>query len=232
MPLGFNKNRAYRFERKFTATGADRFPLISQIKTHPAFFHEIYYTRQVNNIYFDTSSLKFYDDNKIGISERKKVRIRWYGNIDGKITSPKLEYKIKSGLLGTKWTFDLLDFEIGNNFSENYIFDILQRSNLPKEIAEDLKVLSPTLINSYHRTYFLSADQKYRLTFDEHLKFYRPSYLKGNPISFPKLHLNHFIVELKYAQSEDAHANRVSKLFPYRLDKSSKYVTGIDLTRI
>ena len=232
MSLSFKKNTAYRFERKFTAAGADRFPFLVHIKNHPAFFREIFYTRQVNNIYFDTPSLTFYDDNKVGISERKKVRIRWYGNIDGKIISPKLEYKIKSGLLGTKWTFDLKDFEMGNNFSKNYIFDIFQQSNLPEEIVEDLKSLAPALINSYRRTYFLSGDQKYRLTFDEHLKFYRPNNLGGTLKSPLKSQSNHFILELKYAQSEDARANHIAKLFPYRLDKSSKYVTGIDLTRI
>ena len=232
MALNFKNNANFRFERKFTAAGTSRSLFVNQIKRHPAFFREIFYTRQVNNIYFDTPALKFYDDNKIGVSERKKVRIRWYGKTNGKIVAPKLEYKIKSGQLGTKWTFDLMDFEMGTGFSKKYIFNIIRQSNLPEEILEDLKLLSPTLINSYHRTYYLSADQKYRLTFDEQLHFFRPNNLGGSLKFPPRLQSNHFIMELKYAQSEDANANYISKLFPYRLDKSSKYVTGIDLTRM
>ena len=271
----FNKNTPYRFERKFTATAAHRSEFIFQIKKHPAFFREVYHSRQVNNIYFDTPGLQFFNDNIIGVAERKKVRIRWYGDVNGKIISPKLEYKIKSGLLGTKWTFDLVDFELGSfvggsplyppqgrgvkTFSlKKYISDIFQKSNLPAEIIADLKMLSPTLINSYQRTYFLSADKKYRLTFDEGLKYYRPSAFRhtspchpvrncssitGSPYSRPNVNRsfqdgklgnalcekNRFILELKYGQNEDHSANNISRLFPYRLDKSSKYVNGMEL---
>ncbi|HHM21804.1 MAG TPA: VTC domain-containing protein, partial [Bacteroidetes bacterium] len=145
---------AYRYERKFTATAAHRSELISHIKNHPAFFREIYHTRQVNNIYFDTPALKFYNDNITGISQRKKVRIRWYGKTEGQIVSPKLEFKIKSGQVGTKWVLDMADFEMGREFSKKYIFDILKKSDLPAAILEDIKILSPTLVNSYRRTYF------------------------------------------------------------------------------
>ena len=222
---------AYRYERKFTATAAHRSELISHIKNHPAFFREIYHTRQVNNIYFDTPALKFYNDNITGISQRKKVRIRWYGKTEGQIVSPKLEFKIKSGQVGTKWVLDMADFEMGRAFSKKYIFDILKKSDLPAAILEDIKILSPTLVNSYRRTYFLSSDQKYRLTFDEDLLFYRPPVLGNQPFCNPRSASNHFILELKYAQSEDARANYISKRFPFRLDKSSKYVKGLERVR-
>jgi SPX domain protein involved in polyphosphate accumulation len=226
-----NKNTPYRYERKFTANTLHRSEIFSQIKMHPAFFREIFHTRQVNNIYFDTPGLKFYNDNIVGVADRKKVRIRWYGAINGKINSPKLEYKIKSGLLGTKWTFDVAPFELNEHFSKKYIADILNNSDLPDEILEDLKTLSPTLVNAYQRTYYLSADQKYRLTVDELLKYFPVNNLGNNFKSSPKIQDNEFILELKYGETEDAHANQISKLFPYRLDKSSKYVNGIELVK-
>lgn len=223
----FNKNTPYRYERKFTATAAHRSEFIIQIKKHPAFFIEIYHTRQINNIYFDTLGLQFFNDNVIGIAKRKKVRIRWYGDVNGKVIAPKLEYKIKSGLLGTKWTFDLVDFDITNGLSKKLIPDIFLQSNLPPEILADLKLLSPTLINSYQRTYFLSADKRYRLTFDENLKYYHPRRFQNKQKCVEEK--NRFILELKYGQEEDEQANHISKLFPFRLDKSSKYVQGVEI---
>ena len=230
MPQQFNKNTPYRYERKFTATAAHRSEILPHIKMHPAFFRETYHARQVNNIYLDTPAFKFYHDNKIGISDRKKVRIRWYDDLFGNINSPKLEYKIKSGLLGTKWTFDIVPMAVNKGFSKKYLSDVLMNSDLPAEIIEDLKMLSPTLINSYQRTYFLSGDQKYRLTFDEQLNYYRAD-ISQNNFSIKQEQRNDFILELKYDENEDRHADNISTLFPFRLDKSSKYVTGIDLTK-
>ncbi len=231
MEQAFKRNTVFRYERKFTVSSANRGDILSRIKNHPAFFREIFAPRQVNNIYFDTPALKFYRDNEIGISERKKVRIRWYGGLFQKIGSPKLEYKIKSGLLGTKWTFDVQPFEMEEQFSAAYISAILNSSYLPKQILEDLKMLSPSLINCYKRTYFLSADKQFRLTFDEDLSYYRVGAFRSDFLR-KKEQDNAFVIELKYPEEADETANRITSALPYRLDKSSKYVNGIKLTRI
>ena len=44
------------------------------IKSHPAIFHEIYFTRNVNNIYFDTVDFSSFIDNIEGIRDRKKSK--------------------------------------------------------------------------------------------------------------------------------------------------------------
>ena len=36
-----------------------------------------------------------------------------------------------------------------------------------------------------------------------------------------------FIVELKYLPNDDKIAHKISEKFPFRMDKSSKYVNGI-----
>ena len=229
--MPFNKNTPYRYERKFTTSALHGSEVYYHVKKHPALFREIFHPRQVNNIYFDTPELLFYTENKLGISERKKVRIRWYGETTGEVTKPKLEYKIKAGLLGTKWTFDLHPFSMDGNFSFEKINRVFASSDLPPEILEDLKTIRPSLINSYRRTYFLSADQEYRLTFDENLCFYRVDAFQQKFME-KRLQERHFILELKYASDKDDVAEQVSNKFPFRLDKSSKYVSGIDLIRI
>jgi len=42
--------------------------------------------------------------------------------------------------------------------------------------------------------------------------------------------LRNFILELKYGVAHDNTANHIAQQIPFRLNKSSKYVNGIDLT--
>jgi hypothetical protein len=217
----------YRYERKFVLSGMSRAEVIHRIKIHPAFFREIYHPRQINNIYLDTDSLQFFKDNQIGVAERKKVRVRWYGEIFGEVKNPKLEYKIKSGLLGDKNTFALPEFELTKHLIINRFYEYLQQSNLPEPVAVDLQILSPTLLNSYQRTYFQTADKKFRLTVDEDLTYYR---INKPETHFQAKHIEKesIIIELKYAPENELEAGSIMNLMPFRLDKSSKYVNGVE----
>lgn len=217
----------YRYERKFVLSGMSRAEILHRIKMHPAFFREIYHPRQINNIYLDTDNFQFFKDNQIGVAERKKVRVRWYGDTFGKAKNPKLEYKIKSGLVGDKNTFNLLELEVSKHLIINHFCDYLQQCSLPEPVAVDLQMLSPTLLNSYQRTYFQTADKKFRLTVDEDLTYYR---ITKPETYFHAKHIEKYstIIELKYAPGNDLEAGRIMNLMPFRLDKSSKYVNGVE----
>ena len=71
------------------------------VRTHRAAFMVAYPPRRVNNIYFDSHTLSNLDDNLAGISERCKLRLRWYG-ADTAIVRGQLELKQKSNTLGSK----------------------------------------------------------------------------------------------------------------------------------
>ncbi len=216
----------YRYERKFTVANSSRQQVLYSIKNHPAFFRPIFQPRQINNIYLDDRKLSFFKNNRIGIAKRKKIRIRWYGDLFGQIPQPKLEYKLKDGLLGDKWIFDLPGFVIEPGFAYRSLVEIFAASTLPLPVIEDLHPLRPTLLNTYHRSYFLSADGKFRLTLDESMAYYRFDYPRAY---FKAVHRTpyDFIVELKYLPPEDKLAHKISAKFPFRMDKSSKYVNGI-----
>ena len=88
------KNHNYRFERKFTIPDSYNLKHVeSLIKRNTFLFREVFHERQVNNIYFDTAAYNDYFDNVLGVSDRKKIRIRWYGDTFGAIKKPKLEIK-------------------------------------------------------------------------------------------------------------------------------------------
>ena len=88
--------------------------------------------------------------------------------------------------------------------------------------------LKPTLVNRYQRKYFLSLDQKFRLTLDDHLEFF--------PVSSPELLSSRglkdslsMIMELKSAPIYQLESANITQEFPFRVIKNSKYVRGVQI---
>ena len=88
-------SESYRFERIFIIPERFAHSIEEVIKSNSAFMRKIFYPRFVNNIYFDDPSFRFYFENIDGVAERMKMRIRWYGNLTGRIKKPVLELKQK-----------------------------------------------------------------------------------------------------------------------------------------
>ena len=206
-----------RYERKFTVDQVDRGQLLQLIKHHPAFFQEVFHPRRVNNIYLDTANLSFYQHNKAGIANRKKIRIRWYGETFGQVEKPRLEYKLKSNMVGDKWVFKLAPFDCRQGMDHRYLQQVFQHSDLPGPVLEDLHQLTSTLLNTYRRTYFTSADKLFRLTFDEQMAYYG---LRSMDNAFHRKHGANrgAILELKYALHCDNAAAAITQHFPFQLD--------------
>jgi len=216
----------YRYERKFFVSGVDSLTAESFVNLHPAVFSRIFHKRTVNNIYFDTLELNNYFDNVNGNSRRKKIRIRWYGELFGKIKNPTLEIKIKNGLLGRKLRYSLHPFNLNKNFNMDNILQIIQNQKIPESIKTELKFLQPTLLNKYNRKYFLSEDKRYRITIDTKQEFYAINSISNSFIKKIKDKTN-IIIELKYDMPSDNGVEKITNAFPFRLTKSSKYITGI-----
>ncbi len=223
-----DKKHNFRFERKFTVPDNFSLKIIEQsIKRNKALFREVFHLRQVNNIYFDTAGYNDYFDNVLGVSDRKKIRVRWYGDTFGEIKKPVLEIKIKKGLVGDKWSYKLKPFVLNNDFNNDMIQQVFKSSELPLPILESVKIVNPTLLNSYSRQYFLSADNKFRVTLDFKLLYHKID-KRFNNFNFAPVPDKNKIVELKYGLLDDDRANAISTQFPFRLNKNSKYVNGIN----
>jgi SPX domain protein involved in polyphosphate accumulation len=213
-----------RYERKFFITELSFRAVEHVLKMNYFHFTEIYHSRFVNNIYFDTTSLQCFDENILGVSDRFKIRIRWYGDLFSLIEKPILELKIKKGNLGKKHSIPLDQFKLEPG--SPIIKQIPKLKEMSKRINFDLSIYKPTLINRYQRKYFLSKDKKYRVTVDNNQSF---SIVNRNT-PFKKIRdRNSIIVELKYDENNDKSSQKVSNGFPFRLTKSSKYVRGLSL---
>jgi hypothetical protein len=197
------------------------------IRVHPAIFSEIFYERSVYNSYFDSTNLDNYYSNVDGNTKRTKVRIRWYDLQSGEVLNPTLELKIKEGLLGTKKSYALNKFTVHKTIDTDNLTQVIQSSNIPPIVREMLNGLKPTLINTYIRKYFLSADKRFRITIDRNQKYFHSGLLGGFQTGCIKNDKS-IILELKYDQSSDDSANSISSQFPFRLTKYSKYVSGIE----
>ncbi len=87
--------------------------------------------------------------------------------------------------------------------------------------------MEPGLVNRYSRHYFLSFDQKFRLTLDDELSYYEVS-RRNNTFSRKVNDDSSVIIELKYNLNNDHMAGTIANHFPFRMTKSSKYVNGIE----
>jgi SPX domain protein involved in polyphosphate accumulation len=169
-----------------------------------------------------------YHDNLDGKSQRMKIRIRWYGNLFGAIKQPVLEIKTKNGYVGNKLSFPLETIVMNESLSVDYIQKVFNESKIPGSVKLRLRDLKFSLLNCYKRKYFLSCDKKFRITIDSDLRF-----LKLSPVNniFSNVLVDHSntILELKYEKEADMFAERITNYFPFRMTKSSKYVSGIEL---
>lgn len=217
----------YRYERKFVIENGDLAQIEALIFAHPALFNEIYQGRFINNIYLDSYNYQAYYDNVTGVSERRKFRLRWYGDSFREAINPSLEVKCKKAEVGTKLVYNLPSFTLENAITIDSLLSDMRADNLPEEINCTLNMLQFSFINRYYRRYYRSADGRYRLTLDSKLAYAVVDSCRITlPVKWdrpPKL-----ILELKYDRSDNADADRISNFFQYRLSKSSKYISGIE----
>lgn len=205
-----------RYERKFPSQYLSFSALEQLVLLHPLGFRKIFPDRRVNNIYFDTAGWQTFYENLAGVSCRTKYRLRWYGQERQRLAGAGFELKKKENLLGTK-----INYELPEKINWADIPAILHEIPALRE-----KALMPTLVNSYKRAYYQSADDKFRLTLDRHLRCGPYLHQELALRAFPEELL---VAELKYAAEDDALLDTFTQYWPLRSDRFSKYVSGMQL---
>lgn len=214
----------FRYEKKFKINNSSLKLINNFLSENELRFIKSFSTRKINSIYFDTNELNFYNENIEGFSKRKKYRFRWYGNIiEDKNIDCNLEIKIKDGLRGIKKIFPIKSFMFNKKGNFSYEFN---KSSLPKNIFNQLKILKPQLFVSYKREYYVSKISKIRLTIDKNICYQR-LYSKNKIRKNIKILSNDIILELKYPYDTSPQFIKALEL-PFRLSKNSKYVEGLN----
>jgi len=206
-----------RYERKYRIENVDLATIFQVVRMHPAGLSKIFPHRQINNIYFDTPQLTTYKENVMGISNRKKYRVRWYGYDPLIIKKPQLEIKIRNNEVGSKKTIPVAPFDFSN------------LEPLTQEINKNCHpaFLQPVLQNSYKRAYFGTTDKKFRVTIDWDLSYCS---LLSNQVFTKHQYYERgvVVIEIKYDKNLEEEANRISQFLPFRRTKNSKYVCGVE----
>lgn len=216
-----------RFERKFIAADASPAAILGLVRRHPALFRQAFPPRWINNLYFDSPGLRDYHDHIHGTAARAKTRIRWYGPLRGEIARPVLERKIKRGLVSGKGSYPLSPFALNGHLPRPEIDRALEQATLPDALRWHLRTLEPTLVNRYHRHYFVSASGHLRLTLDTDLEFY-DARSAGGHLRRLNARAPRVIIELKYAPGHADEAAAAANALPFRVTRCSKYVLGVE----
>ena len=126
----------YRFERKWIYNKGDNLNLVNKLIRSDFFFNFTFTKRKVNSIYFDDLNNTSILENLYGLENKKKIRIRWYG--DSKIiNNPRLEIKKKKGFITEKKVYYLPEINylyFPNEYSINKIRLIVEKKLFKKKI--------------------------------------------------------------------------------------------------
>lgn len=178
-------------------------------------------TRFVNNIYFDTLNLNSLKENIIGLGNKTKVRLRWYGDDDSKIF---LEFKIKYNRIGKKIIIPL-DIKLNKiNLKNVFTKQLLKNQYYNSEIVNFLnnKKLIPLTKVSYKRKYY-KINNDLRFTYDEKINY---SLYKVNNFSKP-LYDDFNVLEMKANSNGNEENINYLKKVPFQNTRFSKYLRSM-----
>ena len=213
----------YRYEIKFILDNANLSRIYQWIKER-TFVKKTYPNRQVNSLYFDDINYTSVKDNLAGVSDRQKMRLRWYGKEED-TNSPSFEFKLREGRLNWKESFpvkrlekDLLKFDLKDILFEckNELFN--------KRVILDEYIL-PTLQTGYEREYYADAEG-IRLTIDHNIIFHNPMLHKilnyGCATEYPLK-----VMEIKFDPVLKDNVARIVKSLHLTPKRHSKYLVGL-----
>ncbi len=199
-----------RYERKYRIENNVYDQVYHELMSNSLGFKEAFPNRFVNSIYYDDVNFTSYNDNLLGIGDRTKYRVRWYGKSLEQIKQPILEKKIKQSQLGRKVNTPLQNFNLScgapelSHLVSNHLF--------------------PYIIVRYNRSYLVSSDELIRATIDQDLQYIHMMNGKVTSVSNTD---EAIILEIKYDQGNETLANECMQGLPYRMTKNSKYVSGM-----
>lgn len=204
-----------RIEKKFVF-GKYKVDFLEKILISKGFIKS-FSSRNVSSIYLDTFNFDFVKDNINGVSQRKKIRFRWYNDDFSKIY---LEEKNKQNFLVKKNISKAINLKKDQNLVQN-----LQKYFLSLDQIYNNFNFRFVLKTNYLRSYWINNEKNIRATIDTNLS--------TSPINDlnRKLDLNETILEFKFSPSnERLFRNLFSQNnFNLRSKKYSKYLQSFSI---
>ena len=212
----------YRYEIKFVLDNS-RLSDAMQWLYNETTAIKTYDNRKVNSIYFDDVGFSSVRDNLAGISQRNKLRLRWYG--EQKHTLPIFEVKTKNGRLGCKTTYPIQSIE--NSLMKLNIDKITSKciSGLEEQNIVFDEHLVPTLQVNYEREYY-ETHEGIRITIDQNIQFsdtqLHTTLDENNSFPYP-----FSVMEIKFKPSMKNTVAKLIKPLHITPKRHSKYLVGL-----
>jgi hypothetical protein len=217
-----------RYEVKLVAHGLSLNLARSWIRTHGRAFVPSYPPRRVNNLYFDTHGLQWLEDSLEGISERRKVRFRWYGDATSAV----------QGVFEVKRKLDQVSWKVRYPLTGKYDLEKGPRwaSTIPEMMAELPPWMksevgadwTPILINRYRREYYVSGERGVRITLDSGQEVYDQRLSAHPNLSRRALSQDTVIIEVKGGIEVWERVKDVVSELPVSITRNSKYTLGFE----
>jgi len=211
-----------RYEVKLVGSEHDLDRVRAELRLLSTGLRPLHEPRIVQSIYFDTPEGRAVEENLAGISNRTKLRLRWYG-AETRSVKAQFECKQRESGLGSK-DMHYLDgeFEIEGCRRSTLLREL--RSRLPKLLASSLDGYEPVQWIRYYREYMTSRDRSLRITLDRQLvAFDQRAAIKLTcrwPTPLPKL----LIVEIKAEDYDRDAIERCLQGVALSPSKCSKFV--------
>jgi len=216
-----------RLEIKFASYTATLDRVLTWIRLHPAAFYSPHPDRWVNNVYYDTHNNAAYVQNISGASARVKVRYRWYGQ-QQQPGPGALEVKCKRNFFGWKLRFGCKDLPVGHEKEDWRDIERRLSEALPHEARLWLQTYPrPTILNRYLRRYFVSSDERIRVTVDTDQAVWDQRYRAIPNYDQPTRLPDNLVVEVKFARDDRDLASDVIQTIPIRVSRHSKFMNGL-----
>lgn len=214
-------NQSLRCEVKLVVAAGDHARVMAQLRLLPAVLRPEYPARTVQCIWFDTHDGRALQDSLAGVSERQKLRFRWYGEGADDVRG-QLEWKRRVNSFGDKQVFVLPDPVAVRGSTRRALWRALRAAS-PAPWPQRLHGLEPAQWVRYHREYLVdpggvrvTVDRDLR-AFDQRFAF-RLSDRRRTPL--PEI----LIVEIKAPLANQATIERWLQRVDLRPGKCSKFV--------
>jgi len=189
----------------------------------------VYYPRYVNSLYFDNMEYQAVRDNLTGVANRKKIRLRWYHQVDKyDVSGVGLELKIRDGRLGYKKIVTLPEFD--QTLRDVQLGDILP--SLGARMIDEPDLLDvfdehyiPAIHLNYLREYYVDTHD-IRITIDKEIKFF-PITPLSKLYDVPHKAYPMFVAEIKFDPKQKKRVAQMMRSLNMTPKRHSKYLAGM-----
>lgn len=213
----------WRYEVKVICEENDYTAVTTCLKMCRTPIRPLYAKRCVQSVYFDTYEGRAVSENLAGLSQRAKLRFRWYGT-DARGVRGRLERKMRDNSLARKQHVEINHSVDVEDAGRQAFMQCLKR-HIPPEWRYYLEAgLEPVQWIRYEREYFSAFGGAVRLTVDRHMHAFdqrlRPALSCHYPTAMPRV----TILECKAHQMHYTHAREIMNQLPVMADKCSKFI--------